>query len=86
MINNYMMYKNLSTLDLHGCNRYDSIIKLKEFINDNYKLNNKLLIIIHGKGTGTLKEEVHKYLKINKLVKDYKIDIFNEGSTIVELI
>ncbi len=86
MINNYMMYKNLPTLDLHGCNRYDSAIKVKEFINDNYKLNNKLLIIIHGKGTGTLKEEVHKYLKINKLVKDYKIDIFNEGSTIVELI
>lgn len=80
------MYKNLPTLDLHGCDRYDSGIKVKEFINDNYKLNNKLLIIIHGKGTGTLKEEVHKHLKINKLVKDYKIDIFNEGSTIVELI
>lgn len=86
MINDYMMYNNLPKLDLHGCDRYDSIIKVKEFINDNYKLNNKLINIVHGKGLGILKEEVHKELNKNKLVKEYKIDIFNEGSTIVELI
>ena len=50
---------------------------LNEFINDNYKLNNKLLKIVHGKGEGILKDELHKFLKTKKEVKEYKLDIFN---------
>ncbi len=86
MINNYMIYKNLPTLDLHGFDRYEAIIKVKEFINDNYKLKNKLIVIIHGKGKYIVKDIIYKELKINKLVKEYKLDIFNGGSTIIELI
>lgn len=85
MINNYMIYKNLPQLDLHGQNRYSSRVEINEFIVNNKKLNNKLIIIVHGKGKSILKEETHKILKTNKLVKDYKIDIFNDGQTIVEL-
>ena len=85
MINNYMIYKNLPQLDLHGQNRYSARVEVNEFISNNNKLKNKLIIIVHGKGKSILKEEVHKILKTNKLVKDYKIDIFNDGQTIVEL-
>lgn len=81
-----MIYKNLPTLDLHGFDRYETIIKVKEFINDNYKLKNKLIVIIHGKGKYIVKDIIYKELKINKLVKEYKLDIFNGGSTIIELI
>lgn len=85
MIDNYMLYKNLPELDLHGLNRYEAKVKILEFINNNYKLNYKLIIIIHGRRSNILKDELYKILKINKLVKDYKIDIFNNGQTIVEL-
>ena len=85
MIANYMMYKNLPTLDLHGEDRITARIKTEEFINDNVKLKNKLIIIVHGVGQGILKEEVHKTLKQNKNVKEYKLNIFNKGTTIVEL-
>ncbi len=85
MIDNYMLYKNLPTLDLHGETRFSSRVLLKEFINDNKKLNNKLIIVIHGVGKGIIKEEIHKNLKTNKDVKAYKQDIFNKGVTIIEL-
>lgn len=85
MIDNYMLYKNLPTIDLHGLDRTFAIIKVNEFIEDNHKLNNKLIILVHGKGNGILKNEIHKHLKTNKLVIDYKIDLFNDGTTIVEI-
>ncbi|MGM9879566.1 MAG: Smr/MutS family protein [Bacilli bacterium] len=85
MIDNYILYKNLPTLDLHGENRYSAIVLTEEFINNNLKLGNKLIVIIHGIGEGILKENIHKFLKTKKGVKSYKTDIFNPGTTIVEL-
>ena len=85
MIDNYMLYKNLPTIDLHGEDRISAVLKTKEFINDNYILKNKLIIIIHGVGKGILKNEIHRYLKNENKVKNYKLDIFNRGMTIIEL-
>ena len=76
---------NLPSIDLHGLDRVAAKIKVEEFINDNIKLKNKKLIIIHGIGTGILKNEVHKYLKNNKNVLEYKLYYNNPGQTIVTL-
>ncbi len=85
MIDNYMLYKNLPTIDLHGEDRISAVLKVKEFINDNFILNNKLIVVIHGVGKGILKNEIHKYLRYEKKIKAYKIDIFNRGMTVIEL-
>lgn len=85
MIDNYMLFKNLPTIDLHGNDRYQALILTKEFINDNIKLKNKLITIVHGKGSYILKTEIHKMLKTNKNVKEFRTNIFNDGETIVEL-
>lgn len=70
-------------LDLHGEIKSSARVLVNEFINDNYILKNNKVLIIHGKGTGALKEEVFKVLKSNKLVSEYHLDIFNDGCTIV---
>lgn len=85
MIDNYMLFKNLPTIDLHGEDRITAVIKTKEFINDNIILKNKLIVVIHGIGEGILKKEIHKYLKTEKKVKEYRLDSFNKGVTIIEL-
>ncbi len=85
MIDNYVLYNNIPSIDLHGEDRIGAIIKANEFINENYKLKNSLIKIIHGKGKGILKQAIQNELKNNKYVKDYRIDIFNEGTTIIEL-
>lgn len=75
----------LPSIDLHGMDRVCARIKTEEFINDNIKLKNNKIVIVHGKGEGILKDEVYKTLKINKNVQDYKLDVFNVGRTIVNL-
>ena len=76
--------ENLPKLDLHGEDRVNAIIKLDEFINENLILRNKNIVVIHGIGTGILKNTVHDYLKKDKRVKEYKLSI-NNGQTIISL-
>ena len=55
------------------------------FINDNLKMGNKEIIIIHGKSTNILTREVHRILKENKNVQGYALNNWNLGETIVNL-
>ena len=44
--------------------------------------------IVHGKGTGKLREGIHKFLKSNPHVDSYRLGTFGEGEmgvTIVEI-
>lgn len=75
----------LPTLDLHGEIVDIARIKIIDFISDNIKLKNKYVAIIHGKGTGKVKEITHDTLKNNKDVLEYKTCYFNDGETIVKL-
>lgn len=80
------LYSNLPTLDLHGYDRDYARIKINEFIYDNYKMKNKKVVIIHGNGLGVIKKTTQDTLRKNKLVKEHKIDNFNDGQTIVVII
>lgn len=75
----------LPTIDVHGYNRDMIKYTLDTFINDNLKLKNKKIVIVHGKGAGILKEEIHKLLKKDSRVIKYYLDGFNTGCTIIEL-
>ena len=75
----------LPSIDLHGCDRVLTKIKVEEFINDNIKLKNKKIVIIHGIGQGIVKDEVFKTLKRNKNVESFKLNGMNIGCTIVNL-
>lgn len=72
-------------LDIHGETTLTCIAVIKAFLEDNIKLKNRNIIIIHGKGSGALKKATHEYLKTRKEVKKYYIDGLNDGQTIVEL-
>lgn len=75
----------LPTIDVHGYNRDMIRCTLNEFISDNILLHNKKIVIIHGKGEGILKSEIHNLLRKDKRVKRYYLDGFNIGQTIIEL-
>ena len=44
-----------------------------------------MIIVVHGKGEGILKAEIHNLLKRDKRVKCFYLDTFNVGQTIIEL-
>lgn len=73
-------------IDLHGYDRDSARMMVNDFIRDNYEMGIDTMIIIHGKGLGILRKEVHEALRVNKLVLEYKSDNFNDGCTIVRII
>ncbi len=73
------------SIDLHGEAAITAYTVVEEFINDNIHLGHEYILIIHGKGTGKLKSEVHRILKQDKRVLEYQLDPFNLGQTIVRL-
>lgn len=76
---------NLPSIDLHGLDRDSARVAIIDFINDNIKLKNKEIVIIHGIGSGILKKTTHEVLKRNKNVLEYKVCYNNVGSTVVLL-
>ncbi len=72
-------------IDLHGFDRDSARVAINDFINDNVKMRNEIIVIIHGIGTGIIKEQTFKTLKQNKNVLEFKSDNFNRGCTIVRL-
>lgn len=73
-------------IDLHGYDRDSARLMVNDFISDSIILGNEIIVIIHGKGSGILKKEVHEALRVNKYVLEYKTDNFNDGCTVVKLI
>ena len=73
-------------VDLHGYDRDSARMVVNDFILENVTLGNDTIVIVHGKGMGILKKEVHDTLRTNKYVYEYKTDNFNDGCTIVKLI
>lgn len=76
---------NIHSIDVHGYDRYGSVALIKNFLDNEIKIGSKKVIIIHGKGEGILKEATHNYLIQDKRILEFKLDIFNDGQTIVTL-
>ena len=72
-------------LDIHGETSSTCIAVIEAFIKENIHLKVKNIIIIHGKGSGTLRKATHSYLKSHKMVEKYYINGLNDGETIIEL-
>lgn len=66
-------------LDLRGKTVLDAIPELEIFLDNSLISGINQVTIIHGKGTGVLRKEVHNTLKKNKHVKDFRLGNFGEG-------
>lgn len=80
-----MINSKTPKLDLHGEITSMVEVLVNDFINVNKLSGIKEVIIIHGKSTNILTEEVHKVLKRNKDVSKYYKNNWNLGETIVEI-
>ena len=75
-------------LDIRGCACDDGIYQLDAFIDQAVMSNISMVTIIHGKGTGLLRQAVHKRLKSHPSVKSFRLGVYGEGEdgvTVVEL-
>ena len=84
-LNNVIFTEGLPKLDLHGYNRETARIMVTDFINDNIKMKNEIINIVHGHGSGIIKETVHRTLSKNKYVIEYNTFYNNDGCTILKI-
>ncbi len=76
------------SLDLRGKYSHEIQEALEKFVYESNQNGLKEISIIHGKGSGKLREEVKKQLKRSSMVKSFRLGNWNEGDsgvTIVEL-
>ena len=73
----------LPKLDLHGYDRESARVKVNDFLDEAYFMGNDRIVIVHGIGSGILKETVGETLKRNKKVIKYHIVGSNVGCTLV---
>ena len=87
-ISNTSSYNISSEINLIGENVDTAVAELDKYLDNCTMAHLKQVRIIHGKGTGKLREGIHNYLKKSKYVASYRIAGFGEGDygvTIAEL-
>lgn len=75
-------------LDLRGERYEDALMRVEKYIDDALLSNYHQVSIIHGKGTGALRQGVQQYLKKHPRVKSYRFGEAGEGGsgvTVAEL-
>ncbi|WP_225340392.1 endonuclease MutS2 [Lysinibacillus capsici] len=75
-------------LDLRGERYEDAILRTEKYIDDALLSNYGRVSIIHGVGTGALRQGIQSYLKKHKRVKSFRFGEVGEGGlgvTVVEL-
>lgn len=75
----------LPTLDLHGLDKRSAEVAIIDFINENHKMKNEFVVIVHGIGTGILRKATKDTLQASKKIADCKVWNFNPGCTIAQI-
>ncbi len=73
-------------LDIRGFTAYEAETEVENFLNNCYLAGLKNVSIIHGKGTGALRNAVKASLKRNKLVDTFRLGVYGEGETGVTIV
>ena len=87
-ISNTSAYDVSPEINLIGENIDTAVMALDKYLDNCTMAHLKQVRVIHGKGTGKLREGIHNYLKKSKYVSSYRIAGYGEGDygvTIVEL-
>ena len=75
-------------IDLRGMESLEGVLAAERYLDSAAMARMKTVTIIHGKGTGALREAIQQMLKRNKLVKSFRLGRYGEGEagvTVVEL-
>ena len=71
--------RSLPTVDLRGMTVEEALEQIEAYL-DSCVLNDlREVTLLHGKGTGVLRENIHKYLKHMRQVKQYRRGTLPEG-------
>lgn len=67
--------------DLRGKTVEEALLDLDSFIDNAVLSNLNQITIIHGKGTGALRQAVQQHLRFHKNIRTFRLGVFGEGET-----
>ena len=73
-------------LDLRGMETLEAIPVMERYIDSAVMGKLHTVTIIHGKGTGALRQAVQQALRKNKAVKSFRLGRYGEGETGVTVV
>ena len=73
-------------LDLRGMESIEAVLTAERYLDSAVMAKQKTVRIIHGKGTGALREAIQQMLRHNKLVKSFRLGRYGEGETGVTVV
>jgi len=76
------------SIDVRGKTSDDAILEVDKYLDDAYTAGLKQVTIIHGKGTGVLRQTIRSFLRRHPHVKSFRDGTYGEGEqgvTVVEL-
>ena len=68
-----------SEINVIGLNVDEAIPLVDKYLDDCYMANLENARIVHGKGTGKLRDGIHRFLKKNPRVKSFRMGTYGEG-------
>jgi DNA mismatch repair protein MutS2 len=70
-----------TSLDLRGLDSEEAVFKTDKYLDEAYLAGLNEVTIIHGKGTGVLRNSISDMLKRHPHVKNYRLGEYGEGGT-----
>lgn len=78
--------KAVTEIDVRGQSAMEAVMEVDSAIDHAILSNINQITVIHGKGTGVLRKEIHAHLKKHKAVKNFRLGVFGEGETGVTIL
>ena len=75
-----------TSIDVRGQLAEEAVINVDMYLDLAFGRNLKTVTVIHGKGTGALKNAIWQYLRDNKRVKSFRLGAYGEGDAGVTII
>ena len=83
----YDMSLNISTeLNILGKQCVEGVLEMEDYLDQARSKGYKTVRIVHGKGTGALRNAVHQALKVNKNVESFRLGQYGEGDNGVTIV
>ena len=73
-------------VNLIGMTTDEALPVMEKYLDDAYLAHLQSVRVVHGRGTGALKNAVHKRLRQLKYVKEFRLGQFGEGDSGVTIV
>lgn len=82
----YSSFAALSRIDVRGMRAEEAIDEVDMRISESILSNTEFITVVHGKGTGALREAIQQYLKHHQSVKSFRTGNLTEGGAGVTVV